>query len=491
MSLVVPILLSAAVLITSGIAKLGEPVASRDAFTALRLPDALAKSPAPALLPWGEIALGILLLSTSGPLLLAAALATTLLFVAYTVVIARALGFDEPVSCNCFGKLGNHAVSRRTLWRNVLLVVTGLLAMLAPLLDVSVWRAIAADAGGVLPWVAMAALTGAVAVLVLGGGPATEAAPVRASEAKAGDRVPFFTLRTPDGATHINSWDLERPTLLLFLSPGCGPCERVVRQVSDWAANSPDTDVRVVLSDSQVSQVETLVPEAVRPLTLLDPGGNVLAQSGAGTPSALLVGPSGAMLAPAASGQDSVTELAHSRYADASAVPVAEPEPPAPAPVAQVEAEDDLEDYVRLPIPTTLVLDGPKPLTLHELTAQKAQLLVSVTCLCGTSRDAVAAVAGYAERLPAIEVALLSRLRRDQLPLGEDSPTRVLYDHAGLTQMELDMHGSPQAILLGADGMIAGGPVQGFEEIEQFVADIEDALSEAEVPGEVEPDEQD
>ena len=36
------------------------------------------------------------------------------------------------------------------------------------------------------------------------------------------------------------------------------------------------------------------------------------------------------------------------------------------------------------------------------------------------------------------------------------------------------------AVLLGADGMIAGGPVSGIDEVAQFVADIEAQLPPAE-----------
>ena len=39
--------------------------------------------------------------------------------------------------------------------------------------------------------------------------------------------------------------------------------------------------------------------------------------------------------------------------------------------------------------------------------------------------------------------------------------------------------GSPVAVLLGADGLLAGGPVHGVAEIEQFVADIAEQLGEA------------
>lgn len=55
--------------------------------------------------------------------------AAVLLFVAYLVVIVRALGFGEPVTCSCFGKLGLGFVDRFTAVRNVVLVALGAVAV--------------------------------------------------------------------------------------------------------------------------------------------------------------------------------------------------------------------------------------------------------------------------------------------------------------------------------------------------------------------------
>lgn len=492
--LVVPVLLCAAVLIVSGAAKVSDPTATRDAFTALRLPRTLAASPAPVLLPWAEIALGVVLLLARGWLLGLAAAATAALFVAYLVVVVRALGFDEPVNCHCFGTLGEATLSRRTVVRNGVLVATAVLAILAALGGVSVPGAVAASPAATLGWVAMAALAGAVALLVLGRGPDAAGA----GPSLEGPTVPSFTLVEAASGTPVHSWNLpEGPTLLLFLSRGCGPCERVAADLDDWVAAAPGVRFRAVVNDAASDALQGWGGESLARDALLDPRGNVLAIHRLGTPTGLLVGPHGALLRPVLVGEDTlralVSELSGAPDADrpggvgrdghADEVVLGSGTAD-PTPTTAADQVPDEDDFERSPIPAALVLDGAQPLTLQELGAQKAQLLVSVTCLCGGSSQAIDQVAGWQERLPLLDVSLLSSMPADELPLPRTGAARVLYDHAGLAQRALGMPGSPQAILLGADVLIAGGPVTGLAEIEEFVGDIEAQLAEAVEPAE-------
>lgn len=470
--MIVPLLVCAAVLVLSGVAKVREPVATRDAFIALRLPRWLADSPAPGVLPWAELALGVLLLVSPGWLLVFAVAATIALFMAYLVVIARALRFDEPVSCSCFGTLGDHTVSLRTLLRNGVLVGTALLALLAAVGGVSLPATLRLDPVGLLGWSGMAALTGAVAVLVLG----RAAAPAEPSGVGGGegDRVPSFTLLDAASGGPVHSRSLpDETTLLLLVSRGCGPCERFIADLDELRATSPDVRFRVVLNDQSAGQLDGWGPASVRDGALLDPRGNVLAMHGTGTPTGLLVGRGGVLLAPPTVGDGNLRQLVASLGAPP---PEPDPDPDPAARVADASATDAEDDYVRAPIPTVVVLDADgHPRTLHELAAEKAQLLVSVNCHCGSSDEAVRGVPGWQGRLPALDVSVLSTLPAGELPLVDG--TRVVYDHRGLARKALGLRQSPEAILLGADGLIAGGPVTGAAGIEAFVADVEEQLS--------------
>lgn len=69
----------AAVLVVSGVAKLRDPRATRDAFTALRVPDVVPADASARALSWAEIALAALLVLAPGGWLLPVAVALALL----------------------------------------------------------------------------------------------------------------------------------------------------------------------------------------------------------------------------------------------------------------------------------------------------------------------------------------------------------------------------------------------------------------------------
>lgn len=142
-------------------------------------------------------------------------------------------------------------------------------------------------------------------------------------------------------------------------------------------------------------------------------------------------------------------------------------------------AEDDEADYIRTPIPhVTLLSPDKEPMTLHEMASARAQLLVFVRCGCGSTYEGIARMPEWQATLPALDVRMVSTVKlpdpTPELPTGE-----AWRDHGGMAYTALNMGGSPSAVLLGADGLLAGGPVNGMAEIEQFVADIAEALAEA------------
>ena len=55
---------------------------------------------------------------------------------------------------------------------------------------------------------------------------------------------------------------------------------------------------------------------------------------------------------------------------------------------------------------------------------------------------------------------------------------QTLYDPKRFVYEALRLRGTPSAVLLGADGMLAGGPVAGHDAISTFVADVEAELAE-------------
>lgn len=148
---------------------------------------------------------------------------------------------------------------------------------------------------------------------------------------------------------------------------------------------------------------------------------------------------------------------------------------------AGAPAQPDDEDYIRTPTPELVLFDPETgPVTLRELSTTRAQLLVFVNCYCASTRDAIAQTEDWQERLGLVDVRMVF-----SVPIVErlipTTPPGTLVDHRGLTWQALKLSGSPNALLLGVDGSLAGGPVSGSDEVRAFVQDIEDSLRETRV----------
>lgn len=460
-------------LVVSGAAKLRAPAATRDAFTALRLPDFLRRSPAPAVLPWAELALAVILLTGSSWLLTLGAVGALLLFVAYTVIIARALRFGEPVRCACFGTLGAHDVSRRTLIRNILLMLLAGLGLWAAVEGLNIYS-LGWDGWG---WILVAAVVTAAVTLSLGGASAQGVASVdglgwlaRASvtEPETGRPVALNRLAAEHGGV-----------VLLFVLAGCGACERVLAQLPAWREAQPD---RVVVP---VTLPGDRPGNLTGPGVYEDPGFNLAtALSGGATPTAIELGRDGVPVGPPAVGTARVIELitgsAESAVVPDDSTPAAPAQEAAP-PIG--EAADDLADYERRPIPDGVLLDHERePVTVRQLAERRAQLLVGIDCLCSPARHSIDNLLAWQERLPILDVRLVVpfKLRPDILTGGREA--MALYDHRGLASRSLGLLGQTSAVLLGADGLLAGGPVSGREAVEEFVAEIEAQVAGADLP---------
>lgn len=300
----------AAVLLTSGVAKLRDTRATRDAFDALRVPTVVPPDVSAKALPWVEIVLAVLVLIAPAGLLVPVTAALVLLMLAYTWIVARALGFDEPVSCSCFGKLGRHTIDRTILARNVLL--TALAAVLAWFaVDGGSTPSAVADLGADEWWALLAAAAAAaVAVLVTGGASDTQARHAGEIELLDYERqpIPYGMVTLPNGQTStLTELARTQARLIVVLNPGCGPCVRTAEKLDDWAARlTPAVGVLAVYPDraSSLAAVEH-APE----LAASEPELNVRRMFATGTPGAVLLGADGFLAGGPVTGEDAVTEF--------------------------------------------------------------------------------------------------------------------------------------------------------------------------------------
>jgi hypothetical protein len=156
--------------------------------------------------------------------------------------------------------------------------------------------------------------------------------------------------------------------------------------------------------------------------------------------------------------------------------------PSAPKPTAEATVDDlDLEDYERTAIPhIPLTLADGSVVSLREFAESRPKLLLAVSGSCSSCLPTVEAAPKWRERLPEVDIHLLYVSAQDPATSSTSEP-QTLYDPKGFVYEALRLQGTPSAVLLGADGMLAGGPVVGHDDISAFVEDVEAELADSRV----------
>ncbi len=305
-ALLLPLLTCSAVLLLSGVAKLRDPGGVDLAFGSMRVPAPLGAARVRRLLPWAEVALGLWLLVATGPALVVVAVLVLGVFLLYLGLVLRALRAPEPADCGCFGAIGDDRVTSVTAWRNALLVLAAALALVAGVRDVSVLGDLRAG----WAWVVTAALAVAVAVLVahrspedVAGGPAP-VGPAGDDEEYARHPIPRAQVLDASGNLLLLDHEARRAAhLLVFLTPGCGPCQSIGPDLARWRDElAPFVAVRAVVQGT---------PAAVTALPYLegawfDPYGLAREAFGTGNPGAVLLGADGALAGGPVQGEEDV-----------------------------------------------------------------------------------------------------------------------------------------------------------------------------------------
>lgn len=320
--LAAPILLSITLLI-SGLAKLGAREETKDAMRSLRLPLPTMHASVASVLPVMEIVLALALWIPFSPVQMVIAGVVTLLMFAYLVIIARALTFEEQVQCSCFGTLASPTVSRATLVRNVILSVLGVLTVVAAATG-AMTTLLVQDTMGLIG-LGMALLIAIVLTAATIGGrvaaPDTDAPAAPASAEPALDEdelldyerspIPAAVLQQPDGRlVTLTQLTAQRAALLVFVTEGCGPCERVLDHAEEWIGELEQTlQVRFVFS-RPLDQLRERTTDRVTDHALHDLQFTArTALGGAGAPSAVLLGADGQLAGGPVNGGSAVIEF--------------------------------------------------------------------------------------------------------------------------------------------------------------------------------------
>lgn len=312
----------ASLFLGSGLLKLRDRSAFASAVDGFAVLPGPVRSLAAVAVPVGEVAIGALVLLSSGRLLVAAAWLAAAALAAFTVLVGVTLARGERPSCHCFGAVSPEPLSSWTLARNVALLALGVLvaAGLRPDRGV-IGGLVEASASTVADLVVLVGLALAVLVLwvrldglVAAGGPSTSgatASDVTSAQpaALAASPIPPLRLMSPDLLPRqLVDMAAEKAQLLLFVSPTCSTCHALVPLAVQWQdVIGEEIDVRLVSIGGRDETV-TAYPDDGATMWLDDT--RAYEQLGVpGTPTALLLGTNGSIGAGPAAGVEAIQEL--------------------------------------------------------------------------------------------------------------------------------------------------------------------------------------
>ncbi|MBN9157306.1 MULTISPECIES: MauE/DoxX family redox-associated membrane protein [unclassified Microbacterium] len=157
-------------------------------------------------------------------------------------------------------------------------------------------------------------------------------------------------------------------------------------------------------------------------------------------------------------------------------------QPSAAVPARGEDAE--LEDYLRTRTPSVPVqLGDGETVNLRELAAQQPLLLLFVSETCGSCTPVIESAGAYRSLLPEVSVRLVLQLRPEESTLTSAAEPQTLHDPHRYASGSIGDFSTPTAVLLGMDGMLAGGPVTGAGAIAEFVDDVYESLHGERPPG--------
>ncbi len=335
----------AVIFVTAGLAKLADLRSFRQTMRGFGVPGRAADVGA-TVLPFAELATAVALLPQ--PSARWGGVAALILFGVFIGGIVNALRNGRRPDCNCFGQLASSRVGPRTLARNaVLAAVAAVLVWQAPGASISSWTGnhSAADLIAVLAFAACAVL---VVVLFRYRKQnedltqwlhrTTRELASLPSGLPVGLRAPSFELPNPHGelVSLQQLCDRGRPVVLLFTSPTCGPCIRLLPDLERWqgALGHHVTFATLATGGGPPNATQHLLQPGSELLTLQQEGQEILDEYRVrSTPTAVVVNPDGRIGSGYVSGSVEIEELVRLTLRRGEPQPADTP-PAAPARVA-------------------------------------------------------------------------------------------------------------------------------------------------------------
>lgn len=288
-------LLLAGVFVLAAVGKARDPRGTREALEGFGIGALAARAATPAL-PAAEllIAAGLLLTATAR---VAGAAAAALLLV-FCVGIERAVRAGRTPECNCFGQMHSEPVSRRMIVRNLALAALGAMVASAEATTIPEW----VDARAAVEIAAMVE-GAAILWLITAVRSARHHAPGPAAAAPPAPLSPTVLVRD-DGRARplIELLALDRPTVLVFVEPNCGPCLEIIPDLLRWREVLAERLALLMIAPTDAARAELLSDHGASTV-VADPERQAWDAFGvSATPTAVVIRPDGTPATAAAMG---------------------------------------------------------------------------------------------------------------------------------------------------------------------------------------------
>jgi peroxiredoxin len=253
-----------------------------------------------------------------------------------------------------------------------------------------------------------------------------------------GQDAPAMELPDLDGKTVKLADYKGKQALLVFWNPGCGFCKKMTDDLKAWENDKPAGAPEVILVST--GTVDSNKALGLKSTTVIDEGFATGRKFGAtGTPSAILIDPTGKIASEVAVGGPNVIALASGK----------KPAPQAPAaPAAPASKKGDKAPEVKLKD-----LEGKEfDLQRHS----KDTMLVFWNPGCGFCKRMTEELSTWIKQKPkgSPEIVLVST-GTVEANKAMDIPTRTLLDEGFSTGRKFGAGGTPSAVLVDGNGKIA------------------------------------
>jgi peroxiredoxin len=521
-------LILAAVFAVSGVSKLFDLSGSQGAMRSFGVPERFTRAGGIAL-PVAEILIAVLLIPAAtarwGALLALILLAVFVAGISYS--LSRGRKFD----CHCFGQLTTSEIGPSTLIRNAVLAVLAAFVTISGFANnnpgpglTQVFRGLSA-----FEWVMLVIVVVLLAALVAVGWllvhllgqngrllvrldrieAALEDADIEiADEDEEDDEdeeeeglafgapAPAFSLSGLYGETMTldSLRAAEKPVLLLFTDPGCGPCNAMMGDVGKWQRDLSEKLTLAVISRGSLEDNRSKAKQHNLTHVLMQKDNEVAdAFKTFGTPTAVLVRPDGTIGSAAAGGAQAIRTLV--KQAAEGKVPVprprlaALPRPiKAQRPAANAQAPRGIASIGKdAPIVELNNLDGETVRLADFAGHPTAVLFWNPGCgFCQRMLDDLKSwESGKPEDAPKLLVVSTGEVEPNR-ELGLSSP--VVLDSGFNVGRAFGASGTPSAVLVGADGKIASGLAVGGPTVISLLKNEAPNLLDASAAGDDEPD---